>query len=505
MLRSAFNCSIHAAVHRVAEIAPRSTALSYGDTEVDFVTLCNASSVIAQQLAKWGIKRGDLVPLVMERGPQLVAVELGVLMCGAAYASIDPRWSLSRIKSIVSQLDAPTVGLSGAPEITHSFAPESLPNIAARMEEIGQFVPVEVEANDPATVFFTSGTSGASKGVVVPHRAVTRLFGPQGLQGFGIGHVTPQIAPVPWDMYAFELWGQLTTGGTVALVEEDHLMPRRLRELIANNGVDTIFLTTSLFNLFVDEDIDSFSGLERIYVGGEKQSTRHVEAFIRRYPSLSIWNAYGPAENCMLTTIHPMSPTDIKNPAGIPLGNPVPGTQVLLLDENGTRVPPGTRGEIVAVGTGVALGYLGINRIDQKSFEPILYDGQTVQSYRTGDIGVLSEKGVLTYVGRKDRQIKLNGNRIELDDIEATVARMEEIQTCAAIARRDSDGQVRSVHLICTLRPGKQITPQAVRKRLTTVLPRYAIPESCEFIDEMPLSANGKLDLNMLETRAKVT
>src|SRR5262249_18033051 len=192
----------------------------------------------------------------------------------------------------------------------------------------------------------------------------------------GPGHVTPQAAPVPWDMFAFEVWGQLTTGGTCVIVREDHLMPRVLRRLVADEGADTVWLTTSLFNLFVDEDAGRFRGVRELYVGGEKQSPDHVRRFIGKHPSIRVWNGYGPAENCMLSTLQQMDAGDCEVPGGIPVGRAVPGTLAVVLDGAGEEAASGQVGEIWVGGGGLALGYLNDEAATEKSFAEIALDGE---------------------------------------------------------------------------------------------------------------------------------
>ncbi|MEE4545860.1 amino acid adenylation domain-containing protein [Streptomyces sp. V4-01] len=496
--------SVHAAVLECADRAPHDLALVQGDERIDYRTLTTAARVLAGRLTGWGVRPGDIVPLLVPRGAHLIALQLGVLMSGAGYATLDPRWPQSRIASILAQLDDPVVvGRPGGEPlgVTRTLDPSPLSAIADDAGS-GLFAPVPAGLDDLAMVFFTSGSTGVPKGVLIPHRAVTRMFGPGGLDGFGPGHITPQVAPAAWDMYAFELWGQLTTGGACVVVEESHLMPSRLRTLVADEGVDTIWLTTSLFNLVVDEDPEAFEGLGTLYVGGEKQSPRHVARFLERFPDLPIWNGFGPAENCMLTAVHRMAPADSAAPVGIPVGRPVPGTTVVLLREDGTPAPRGERGEIVAAGPGVALGYLNNETQTRERFPTLEIAGEQRRVLRTGDMGMLDDDGVLHYYGRRDRQIKLSGNRIELGDVEAAASAIPEIRTCAAVARTDAGGTVAHVALVYTLVDGAELAPRDLRRRLTTRLPAYAVPGRFEQLDDLPRRDNGKVDLQALERRA---
>ncbi|MBT2408169.1 MULTISPECIES: amino acid adenylation domain-containing protein [unclassified Streptomyces] len=496
---------LHLAVRRLASANPDAIALVHDTERVSYRTLAEAGDNYARLLSSWGVRQGDIVALMLPRSAQLVAVQLGVLACGAAYTGIDPRWPASRVSSILDQLDAPVVvgrtpgDIEGRP--VRVIAPESVMSAAA---DPAPYNSPEVSLDDAATVFFTSGTTGVSKGVVTTHRAVTRMFGTAGLDGFGPGHVTPQAAPLPWDMYAFELWGQLSTGGTSVIVGEDYLMPRRLRALVADEGVDTLWLTTSLFNLFVDEDVDSFAGLKQLYVGGEKQSPAHVGRYLERFADVPIWNGYGPAENCMLTTLHRMGPADLSVPGGIPLGRIVPGTDVVVVRDDGSPAPAEETGEILVTGGGLALGYVNDPVLTGTKFIEIEVDGETRRAYRTGDMGLFDSDGVLHYRDRIDRQIKLNGNRLELGDIESAARRVEAIRTCAAVAVRDDNGQVQHIALYySTDADHAGLTPRELRKQLATMLPAYAIPTAMERLDALPISANGKVDLRALGERGR--
>ncbi len=499
---------IHRAVARQALLRPDATALIHNGRRVSYRTLDAAASTYAAELSALGVGVGQVVPMLAPRSAQLAALQLAVLKCGAAYAGLDRRWPHDRIAAILEQV-SPALVITDELATAGRFRAYQPPaqDLDSAAASAQPFEPAQVDGAAPATVFFTSGTTGTPKGVVSPHQAVTRLFRPGGLAGFGPGHATPQAAPLPWDMYAFELWGQLTSGGTTVLVEDDHFLPGTLRDLVRAAGVDTLWITTSLFNLFVDEDADCFSGLRQVLTGGEKLSPVHVRAFLDRHPGIPLRNGYGPAESCMLTTTHLLKLADCDVPGGIPVGTPVAGTTVLVIDADDQPCAAGEPGEVCIAGEGLATGYLANPGLTAEKFPTIEHGGAPLRIYRTGDIGVVDDAGVLHFRGRRDRQVKISGHRVELTEIEVTARGLPGVRDCVALPLTAADGQVTMLALfyLASAQDATAFDPLQVREQLVRLLPGYAVPGVVRWLERFPVTPNGKLDRHELTRIARTS
>ncbi|GAA1955173.1 amino acid adenylation domain-containing protein [Kitasatospora viridis] len=496
------NPLIHRAVAAQARLRPGATAIFFREERIDYRTLDAAAEHLAGQLAAHGVGPGTVVPVRMPRTPQLVAVLLAVLKCGAAYAALDHRWPAERIDGLLEQLRPPVFVSADDHPGSPATAParwqpptDPLPAVAA----LGGSAPeVELDPAAPASVFFTSGTTGTPKGVVSPHRATTRLFGPGGLRGYGPQGVTTQAAPCPWDAFSLEVWGMLTTGGAIVVVEEDYLLPGALRDVVKSAGVDTVFLTTTLFNLFVDMDPDCFLGTRQVFTGGERNSTDHIGRFLARHPGIALFHVYGPVESCVYATEHRIRPADCETPGGVPIGRAVAGTGVHVLD--GERVcAPGEEGEICVSGDGLAVGYLGLPELTAQKFPEVTVAGERLRVYRTGDLGFVDAEGALHFRGRADRQVKVRGHRIEPGEIETAATRIEGVRRCTVVPVPGRTTAWERLALFYTADPldpsaADAADPVGVTAELGRVLPPYLVPDAVLAVPDFPLTANGKID-----------
>ncbi|MFI5671355.1 AMP-binding protein [Streptomyces sp. NPDC051704] len=476
--------TLHTAVALRAAERPDATAVIHGARRVGYGELDAAADAWAAELGAHCIAAGDLVPVLLPRGIELITAVLAVLKLGAAYALLDPAWPDRRIREVAAELDAPLI-IGGSAAGVRAGLPCWTPPPAGHVRRApAGFRPDDTDPSAPACVFFTSGTTGRPKGVLTPHRATARLVRPGTFARFGTGTVIPLAAALPWDAFSLELWAALLSGGTSLVVDEPYLSGQAIREAVTLHGADTLWLTSSLLNMTVDEDPDAFRGLAQVMTGGERLSVPHVRAFLRRHPSIALINGYGPVESTVFATTHRITAADCELPGGIPVGRPVPGTAVHLVD-----------GEICVSGDGLALRYLGDPGLTEEKFPRIaLADGSVARVYRTGDLGRLDEDGVLHYLGRADRQVKIRGHRIEPAEVERQIeAALPGVRACRVVPRRDAAGTAEALLAFCVPeRPGDPLA--GAGEALRGALVSYQRPEAVIALAAFPLTGNGKLD-----------
>ncbi len=479
---------MHEAFTRMARARPDAVALICGHVKTTYAELDARSDAWAAELVSAGSGPASCVPILLPRSAEVVTALLAVLKTGAAYALLDPHWPAHRLEAGMEDVGAVLViatdaALGGARSVWS-------PTVAGAGTV--DFRAVAAAGSDPCCVFFTSGTTGRPKAVLTPHRATARLFQQPGFARFDASTVMPLASSTPWDAFSLELWSVLLNGGTSWIVEEPYLGVEALRTGVSAHGVDTVWLTSSLFNMLVDEDCAAFMGVRQVMVGGERLSVPHVERFLERHPAIALINGYGPVESTVFATTHRIRTLDLERVDGIPLGRPVPGTQVYVLD--GARpCAVGESGEICIGGDGLALRYLGDSALTEARFPHLWLDGALRRIYRTGDLGAWSEDGMLQFRGRADRQLKIRGHRVEPVEVEREIERLlPEVRTCRVVARSAAD-RSQEIVAFCILRDPDRSLEHAL-SALRPMLVPYQLPAAMIALHAFPLTAHGKLD-----------
>jgi amino acid adenylation domain-containing protein len=352
---------------------------------------------------------------------------------------------------------------------------------------------------DPAYVIYTSGSTGTPKGVVVPHRAVLRLVCNTDYVELGHGDVVGQLANPAFDASTFEFWGPLLNGARIVpIAKPTALAPRALAATIAREGITTLFLTTALFNAVAREVPDAFRPCRTVLFGGEAVEPCWARAVLSAGPPERLLHVYGPTETTTFATWHRVLAVP-PNAANIPIGRPIANTVVCVVRPDLELTAPGEPGEIFIGGPGVALGYLARPELTAERF----VDGATGSLppgrwYRTGDRARRRNDGAIEFLGRVDRQVKVRGHRVELDEIEAAILRLPEVRA-AIVSLRGATTDTRQIvaHLV---RADRSAPPPAnVLGALRRVLPDYMLPGSIVWLPSLPLNASGKVDRRALQ------
>jgi amino acid adenylation domain-containing protein len=488
--------TIPEAFRRQAAATPDADALRTLDgRRIAYRDLDRASDHCAAVLAGHGVGPGAIVPVLLPRSPELAMVLLGVLKAGGAYVGVDPDAPPARLAAVVERVDPPlTVGTGTEPVDAPIWVPPAVED-ATRLPSTA---PAAVgTGGDPCCVFFTSGTTGRAKGAVVPHRAILRLFEGDRVGEYGPGMVRPAATPTAWDVGSYEIWASLVTGGTMVPVAEPYPSPALLRRMRDELGVNATWLTTTLFNLYVDEDLGALAGLRQVHTGGERLSPPHVARFLDRYPDIPLVNGYGPVESTVFSTVHRIRRADADAPDGIPIGVPIQNTAIHVLA--GDRVcAVDEPGELCIAGDGLALGYLDDPQLTARQFVHVDIAGRRTRVYRTGDLARWAPDGTLRYLGRSDRQVKIRGHRVEPLEVERRLREVPGVVAAVVLARPGPDGSYRDLAGFYTTADGIPVEDAVVLQRLRRDLPEYAVPSSVRQVPAFPRTANGKLDSDAL-------
>jgi amino acid adenylation domain-containing protein/non-ribosomal peptide synthase protein (TIGR01720 family) len=344
---------------------------------------------------------------------------------------------------------------------------------------------VRVHPHGLAYAMYTSGSTGNPKGVLVEHRGVVRLVCDTDYVDLAPDDVVAQLASVSFDAATFEIWGALLNGGCVAPAPPGVPSVAELGAFLAASRATVAFLTTGMFNEVADADVTVFAGLRHLITGGEAASAKHVALVRERYPDLELSNGYGPTENTTFTTCHRL-PAEV--PATVPIGHPITGTTVHVLDRHLRPVPPGAEGELYTGGAGLARGYLNRPGLTAARFVAAA-NGERL--YRTGDLVRQRPDGTLEFLGRDDDQVKIRGFRIEPGEVEAALRRHPGVADAAVVARVEPAGHKRLVAYVVGQAPD-------LRAFLAERLPGHLVPSAFVALDRLPLTPNGKVDRRAL-------
>lgn len=462
-----------------------------------YAELDRRSDAVAAQLRARGVGPGAVVALLDGRTPAAIAALWGILKTGAAYLPLDPAHPPARVAAVLADSGA---ALCLAGEVYQAaVADDSCPVLALESLQWDGAEPVDdtddaVSPDSVAYVIYTSGSTGAPKGVQVEHRALAAYVG-WAREHYGVNATTRfgLFTSLAFDLTGTALLLPLLAGGSIVL-EPGEPDRRTLTGLLRGSGVNALKLTPAHLDLMTSLGVTVPDGqIRSVVVGGEQlRGPAAARAQGLFGPGCRIFNEYGPTEAAIGCVVHAFDPARDTDRTAVPIGLPVPGTDIVLLDADGR---PAADGELHLAGAQLARGYLGRPDLDRERFVR-LADG--TRAYRTGDLARLTADGrALEFLGRTDDQLSLRGFRIEPGEVEAVLERHPEVARAVVTARPGPAGDPVLCAYVTGTGPAAP-DPERLRTHAAGLLPPYLVPAVVRVLDAFPLTANGKVDQRAL-------
>ncbi|MFF8593303.1 amino acid adenylation domain-containing protein [Streptomyces sp. NPDC015220] len=463
--------------------------------------LWDVSQRLADDLVAAGTRPGDAVPVAVDRSLELVPAFLGILLAGAAYVPLDAMAPEVRLRGILDEIGTDLVVTYGPDSRRERWAnlPDGprlvpVPTSAPRGGAVPEPGPGDAEA--PAYITYTSGSTGRPKGVIVPHRGVLRLVREPVFCAIRPGDQVANTCNPAFDVTTFEIWNTLTAGATLVVLPSvvTDLSLEEWARMVRSEGIDTMFLTTSLFHTVARERPEAFGELRTLITAGEQLELGMVRDVLAARAPGRLVNAYGPTEATTFASYFDCTLQSLAGRDRVPIGRPIQETTLRVVADDLTEVPRGAVGELCIGGPGVALGYLGRPELTAERF---VTDGATGEThYRSGDLCRVLADGTIEYLGRADRQVKLRGFRVELPEVER--AAVATALVSAAFVEKVGEGpsaMLVGFALPSTTGPTEpEDLGKAVGAALADRLPSYMIPARWIVLERLPVGSTGKVD-----------
>jgi amino acid adenylation domain-containing protein len=494
-------------VARQAARRPDSVALVMGRERVTYGRLEEESNRLAWLLRDAGCRRGDRVCLFLAKRPAAIAAMLGVLKADCAYVPIDVTSPAARVEKIVEAAD-PRFAIVGDEA---SALVAELRDVAAISAEPADWNTYPADplrfantAHDPAHILFTSGSTGAPKGVVITHANVIR-FVEWATSYFGTSE-SDRISghpPLHFDLSTFDIYGTFLAGAQLHLVPASaSLLPQKLAALIRESELTQWFSVPSIMSYMAKFDVirhGDFPTLRRVLWCGEVLPTPTLVHWMERLPHATFTNLYGPTEATIASSYYTVPRIPVSETEPIPIGTACAGEELLVLDDDLRPAPAGEVGNLFIAGDGLSPGYWRDREKTDAVFVPDPRGG-AAPIYCTGDLARLGDDGLVYFLGRADTQIKHRGYRIELGEIEAALNAVPSLRESAVVAVA-TDGFEGTTICCAYASANGAVEPAQLREELRRALPTYMLPSRWLELERLPKNGNGKIDRRALKER----
>jgi amino acid adenylation domain-containing protein len=483
--------SVNALVSAKARATPHATAAQMDDRRWSYRELDRRAGEIAHALSAMQLGPRPLVGVCMSRSLDMLAGLLAVGRIGGAYLPLDPSFPAERLAMIVD--DARPAALLTASDAQQALAGAAAPRLLCdRIEPGGRSLaaPAAADPDSLAYVLYTSGSTGRPKGVEITQGALVNLLrSMQREPGFTAADCLLAVTTLSFDISMLELFLPLVAGGRVVIASREEAGdPERLARLVDTSGCTVLQATPATWRGLIDAGWTGRRDL-KLLCGGEAMPRPLADALLARCGSL--WNVYGPTETTIWSTIDQVEPGE----ARAPIGRPIDNTRTYVLDAHGQLAPTGVSGELYIGGLGLARGYRGRPDLTEERFLTLPgVPGERL--YRTGDQARWRADGRLECLGRLDNQVKVRGFRIELEEVEAALARHPDVTAAAATIFQDESGEASLVGYLVPVGPAP--APADVRRFLQKTLPDYMVPSRFVSLASLPMTPNCKVDRKAL-------
>lgn len=484
-----------------AKSHPKDIALVFEKATMTYETLNEKANSLAYALREKGITNNSIVGIMESRSFEMIIAILAVLKSGGAYIPIDPNYPSNRIEYMLSDSRA---SLLLSEKSLQNRIPEDVDviYISLNNKEIYDFHEENLKniskPDDLSYIIYTSGSTGKPKGVLLTQKNLSNFYA--SMLNYveylpdGNNYSFISITTLSFDIFVFETIISLTRGLKLFITDYyEQKITTKLERLIKENHIDCIQSTPSVMQFHLDNlsDVSSFSNLKYIILAGEQLPKRLVDKIKSIAPNCKVYNGYGPSETTIFSTMQ-----DVTNLSKINIGHPIGNTQVYILDKTLNLLPKGVTGEIYIAGDGVGKGYLYKDNLTKERYLSNPFADNIL--YKTGDIGLWKDNGIIECKGRIDNQIKLRGLRVELGEIEEKILsyKNDNLLKCAVIFKNQNGKEA----LHAFLSYPNDIDLKDLKNYLLKYLPNYMMPNTFNLIDSLPFTPNGKIDRKTLSS-----
>lgn len=484
---------VHDSVQQWATATPNALAVSAGGRQFTCAELWQLSTSVALALSATGLRTDELVGVYLDRSPEAIAANLGILRAGGAYLPLDPALPSERLDFVLRDSGVRHVVTDAA--LACHLPANDLRVVqveALRQSAAGPFVGPAIGPQNLAYAIYTSGSTGEPKGVEIPHEGLTNLVRWH-CRNFKVtaSDRAAHMAAIGFDAAVWEIWPYLSAGASLHIPEASlRGHPEALRDWILAERITIAFLPTPMAEKVIALDWPPSTDLRILLTGADTLYQRP-----RASLPFAVFNNYGPTECSVVATSGPVLPAEI-DPTVPSIGSPIDGITVHLLDDDLQAVARGQIGEIYLGGAGLARGYRQRPDLTARSFITRSHSGRVQRLYRTGDLGRLRPDGQIDFLGRTDEQLKIRGHRVEPSEIVRVLHTHAAIQAASVIACGENGDK--RIYAYIVRRTGCEIRLQDLFAHLRRSLPDYMLPAGFVEMEALPVGSNGKLDRSAL-------